>query len=177
MSTLRGRRALAFVASTDAAATTAAALLFVAALDNAQFIDLALFAAHLTHLVTAPLVYFVVRYVHTHPDVLRAVMVFYTLALVLDTLALAARLVAIAHSNTPCSEAARALIASAFVLIDANGAFFANLSQQYALSEALGDAQLLELGVVLAQQNGGVDDMCVAEDGRQSPKAFSADKK
>lgn len=150
---VRGRRSLAAVASVDASLLVVAAALILSELDSPN-LALALFAAHLTHVVTVALTYSVVRYAPEQPDLLRMLCVFYLVALVLDVLALAGRVVLVLHADaTPFAAATRLLLSVAFVLTDLCGVVLANVSFEYMSSRAYNDEQLLELAARTIRAN------------------------
>ena len=149
---VRGRQALALVTSLDAWLLVTSALLVLTALDDPEFYDLLLWAGHFAHALTVPLGYVVVRYASNVPDTLRALVVFYLIATVMDIVVLIGRIILGLHNVEILATLAQIIVAIGFLLIDVVGAFFANLAQAYAMSFRYTDEQLVASAAAVLRQ-------------------------
>jgi hypothetical protein len=156
---MHGRRTIALINVLDVVVLSYAVLIVLLVLDTLDTYDALLIAAHFLHAITAPLGYIVVRHSAPARSALRLLMMLYVVSIALDIAAFTLRLIlltgVIAHTaslTAPTASSVRCIVALLFVGIDFCGAFFCDISHQYALLPQRSDAETVALARSLAQQ-------------------------
>ena len=156
---MHGRKTIALVNVLDTVVLSYAILIVLLVLDTLDVYDALLIVAHSLHAITAPLGYILVRHSMAVNGALRLLMFLYVVSIALDIVAFTLRLIlltgVIAHTASlaaPTASVVRCVVALLFVGIDFCGAFFCNLSQQYAMAPEKSDAELLAVAHALALQ-------------------------
>lgn len=156
---MHGRRTIALINVLDMVALSYAVLILLLVLDTLDTYDALLISAHCLHAITTPLGYILVRHSAPARGALRLLMMLYVVSIALDIAAFTLRLIlltgVIAHTaslTAPTASSVRCILALLFVCIDFCGAFFCDISHQYALLPQRSDAETVALARSLAQQ-------------------------